>query len=90
VDWQVLPSWRAAVTYQWTGKQYSSSLHTGESVIDELDSYTIVNCNVRWRLSEHLSFDLAADNLLDERYANAVGFIAPGLSLRLGFTLGTR
>lgn len=90
VDWQVSPSWRTTLTYQWRGQQYASSLHTGETVIDELNSYTVVNWSVRWSLREHLSFDLAADNLLDERYANAVGFIAPGRSLRVGFTLGTR
>ena len=90
VDWQVSSALSTALIYQWTGDVFASSLHTGESVIESLDSYSLVNWNIRWRLNKHLSIDLAADNLLDERYANAVGFIAPGRSLRFGFTLGKR
>lgn len=90
VDWEVSPRVSTALIYQWTGEQFASSLHTGESVIETLDSYSRVNWNIRWRFSKHLSIDLAADNLLDERYANAVGFTGPGRSFRVGFTLGNR
>ncbi len=89
-DWEVSQAWSTTLICYWGGEQYASSLHTGESVIEKLDSYSRVNWNVRWKVSKHLSVDLSADNLLDERYANAVGFIAPGRSLRVGFTLGNR
>ncbi|MEH6570058.1 MAG: TonB-dependent receptor [Halioglobus sp.] len=84
--WAISPGWSTAIDYQWTGAQYASSLHTGQTVIEELDDYHRVDWNIRWSVSTHLSLELALDNLLDEDYQSAVGFPSPGRAARVGFT----
>lgn len=87
VVWQVSSDWRAALDYQWTGEQYSSSRHTGDTVIETLDNYHQLDMNVAWQVLEWVSVQLSVDNALDEDFYTAVGFPGAGRSVRLGFTL---
>ncbi|MBE9539100.1 MAG: TonB-dependent receptor [Proteobacteria bacterium] len=84
--WQLAADWSTALDYQWVGEQYASSLHTGESVIEELHDYHRLDWNLHFRLSPSIALDLAVDNLLDEQYQTAVGFVAVGRTARLAIT----
>jgi len=84
--WQLSDAWDTALDYQWTGEQYASSLHTGETVIEELNDYHRVDWNLRYQLSPAIQLEVAVDNLLDEHYQTAVGFEAIGRTARLAIT----
>jgi iron complex outermembrane receptor protein/vitamin B12 transporter len=85
--WRLSPEWTALLDYQWTGKQLASSLHTGQTVVEELDDYHRVDLALQWRVLPQLQVELALDNLLDEDYQNAVGFHSAGRMLRFGLSL---
>ena len=80
--WQINNYWSSALDYQWTGKQHASSLHTGVSVVQELDDFHRIDWNLRWQFSKAGRAKLALDNLLDEDYRTAIGFPGPGRSAR--------
>jgi vitamin B12 transporter len=84
--WRFSPDWNTAFDYQWTGEQYASSLHTGQSVIETLDDYHRIDWSLRWLRSKHFSVELTMENILDKDYQTAVGFSSPGRAARLGFT----
>ena len=71
--WQFHRGWRAAVDYLWINKLFAASLHTGETVVEELDSAHRVDLNVRWEALKYFSVEVAVDNIFDEDYETAVG-----------------
>lgn len=81
--WQLAPAWRAAIDYQWTGEEYAGSRHSGALVTERLGERHRVDINLSWQPLPHLSLKLAVDNVLNERYQNAVGFPAAGRGARL-------
>ncbi|MEM1112213.1 MAG: TonB-dependent receptor [Pseudomonadota bacterium] len=85
--WQVSAAWDTSLDYQWTGEQYASSRHTGESVVEPLNDIHRLDWRLRWRALPRLSLELAVDNLLDEDYENAVGFPGPGRNVRFAVSL---
>lgn len=85
--WQLAPAWDTALDYQWTGEQYASSLHTGDTVVQQLDDYHRLDWTLRWRVQQRWQLQLAVDNLLDESYQTAVGFPGPGRGVRLAVSL---
>jgi len=87
LSYQIAPHWRASFDYEWTGVTPASSLHSGETTVFQLDDYHRLDWQLRWRPSNALELDLALDNLLDEEYQTAVGFPAPGRTLRVAATL---
>jgi len=86
--WSISERWSTALDYQWTGEQYASSLHTGTTVVEELDDYQQLDWSLRWRAHKWLQLELAVDNVLDEDYQTAVGFRAPGRLVRLSLGFG--
>lgn len=85
-QWQISGDWSTTLDYQWVGEQYASSLHTGEFVVEELNNYHRLDWNIRYQLNPSIALDLALDNLLDEDYQTAVGFVAAGRTVRLAIT----
>ncbi len=85
--WQLWQRWDTVLDYQWTGEQYASSLYTGDTVVQTLDDFHRVDWRLRWQALETLRLELAVDNLLDQDYQTAVGFPAPGRSVRVGLEL---
>jgi iron complex outermembrane receptor protein/vitamin B12 transporter len=84
--WQISGDWASTLDYQWVGEQYASSLHTGEFVVEELNNYHRLDWNIRYQLNRSIALDLALDNLLDEDYQTAVGFVTAGRTARLAIT----
>ncbi|MFT4823426.1 MAG: outer membrane cobalamin receptor [Cryomorphaceae bacterium] len=66
------------------GGQYATSLHTVGSVTKELHDFHRFDCVLRWAPRDAAQVQLSVDNLFDESYQTAVGFLVPGRSLRLG------
>lgn len=82
-EWRFTEQWDTVLDYRYTGEQWSASRHTGEEVTEELDDYHRVDWVLRWRAGESLQVQASVDNLLDEDYETAVGFLAPGRSVRV-------
>ena len=91
------PRWQGALTLIWTpvedvtiraaalvvGSVKDSSFPTGNVT---LDPWGRVDLSASWRVRKHLRLYLEIDNLFDSNYAEAVGFRAPGIRPRAGFT----
>lgn len=86
-DWGFRQGWHTGLDYEWTGAVPASSLHTGATVITGLEAYHRLDWRLGWQALDTLDLELAVDNLLDEDYQTAVGFPAPGRTLRLAATL---
>lgn len=88
------PRWRANAALNWAvdrrlslglnaghvGARDDESLPTGRQ---RLSPYVAVAADARWQASDAVQIRLAADNLLDSDWQDAVGFPAPPLRLRL-------
>jgi outer membrane cobalamin receptor len=89
------PEWRGGIGVQWrphatvsvnfdvlyVGRMFDSSIPTGEVV---LNPYTRANVTMTWRARGRQRYFLAIENLFDADYQEAIGFPAPGISLRVG------
>ncbi len=82
-QWRLAPAWDTVIDYRYTGEQWAASRHTGQEVTEELDDYHRVDWTLRWRATAAWQLQASVDNLLDEDYETAVGFPAPGRSLRI-------
>ncbi|MCB1844074.1 MAG: TonB-dependent receptor [Halioglobus sp.] len=87
LQWNPVPRWQTTLDYRFSGEQWAISRHTGQQVLSELDEYHRVDWVVGWQVQRHWQLQLSVDNLLDERYATAVGFMAPERALRVGLRL---
>ena len=85
--WEINSELRATLDYQWTGSQNAASRHTGETVVEKLDSYDELDFNIAWKMAERITLAFALDNALDQHYFNAVGFPGPGRSGRVSISL---
>ncbi len=81
IDWELIPNWRWVTSVLALDKFYESSIPTGGVW---LDGYSRVDTSLTWQATEALSVGLAADNLLDKDYQEAVGFPAAGIRGRVG------
>ena len=50
-----------------------------------LDNYTLVNLNVRVKVTEGINVFGRVENLLDEQYEQVLTFVSPGINGLLGF-----
>ncbi len=83
-EWRLTDDWDMALHYQYTGKQWAASRHTGEEITQELDDYHRVDWVLRWLPLSFLQLQFSVDNLLNENYQTSVGFFAPQRSIRFG------
>jgi vitamin B12 transporter len=89
-QWQIISRWSTMLDYRYTGEQYAASVHTGESITEELDDYHRLDWVLHWQPRGPLQLRLSIDNLLDEDYRTAVGFPGVGRAVRLGFSFTHR
>ena len=89
------PDWRGSLSMRWVpsdkwlvdaswlnvGETIDSSIPTGEMF---LDGYNRVDVTATFRPKSNLDVLISVDNLLDEDYAEAIGFPSPGTRTRLG------
>ena len=77
----------AHLNYRWKDQQFATSLHTGLSVTEQLDAYGVLDMNLQWRLSEQFTTSIRLENVTNNDYKEAVGFIGQGRRARVGLTL---
>ena len=89
------PDWRGSLSMSWVpsdrwlvdarwlnvGETFDSSIPTGDML---LDGYNRVDVTATFRPTSNLDLLISVDNLLDEDYAEAIGFPSPGARARLG------
>jgi vitamin B12 transporter len=89
------PRWRGGATVMWratdalrlsgqvlyVGRVFDSSIPTGDRT---LDRYVRVDVAGSFQVARQWAIDVGIDNLLDTAYEDAVGFPAPGVTLRAG------
>ncbi|RYY76518.1 MAG: TonB-dependent receptor [Gammaproteobacteria bacterium] len=78
-------SWQFNANYLWVDERFASSLYTGESVIETLDTYNRFDLGARWQATNQLSINVSIENITDEKYYNDVGFPSVGRSGFIGF-----
>ena len=83
MDYAITESQSFGVGLRYVGEQYDASLYTGETRTEILQSYNLLDANFRWQVDSAWLLRVAADNLLDEDYQEAIGFSAPGRHVRL-------
>lgn len=80
LDWKVMSRLSAFMKVNYVGNVRDFSYPTGER---KLDSYFRTDVTVNWGFTKGLQGSVAIDNVLDEKYEEAVGFKAPGALLRV-------
>ena len=89
------PDWSGSIVMRWTpsdrwlihaswlyvGETFDSSIPTGDLF---LDNYNRLDVTATLNYSDKLNLLLSVDNILDEDYAEAIGFPSPGLRARVG------
>ncbi len=78
-------SWTANLTGRYVGDRDDVDPITFERRVN--DSHTRLDVGGQWRAARHLAPYLRIENLLDEEYAEALGFPAPGITLVAGVAL---
>ncbi len=89
------PEWRGGVSATWTpvptfvlearltasSDLPDSAKPTGARLVG---GWARADLSARWSVSKHCTLTAALDNALDQRYAEAIGFTAPGRRVRVG------
>lgn len=79
-------AWNVVAQYQYRGKRadeyYDSEIFDTRRTV--LDAYGIINLNVSYRVTERLTLDVKANNLLDESYVTAYGYNTEGQTIYVG------
>jgi len=83
-NWHWDESLSATMDYQYTGKQWSVTRHSGQEELRELPDFHRVDIAVLKSLNASWQLRFSLDNVLDEDYETAVGFSAPGRAARIG------
>lgn len=78
--WVPTPQWSLYATWLTVGRTFDNAVPTGGVM---LGGYSRVDLNGEWQATRSLSVGLAVDNVLDKRFAEAVGFLTPGIEPRL-------
>lgn len=79
--WTPAEQWLVDASWLYVGETFDSSIPTDDLF---LDSYNRLDVTATLKYSDKLNFLLSVDNLLDENYAEAIGFPSPGIRARLG------
>lgn len=78
--WDVAEDWMFDAAWSLVGETFDSSIPTGGLM---LDGYNRLDTTVTWRPTAEMDLLLSVDNLQDENYEEAIGFVSPGRRLRL-------
>jgi outer membrane cobalamin receptor len=81
VGWTPMARWSLQANAQIVGKREGSSVPTGART---LQGYERLDVALSHELSTNATLFIAADNVLDEDYQEAVGFPSAGLRVRIG------
>ena len=83
--WTATDSLALTLSVDHNGEQLDTDFATFQDV--ELDSFTLVGANARYKLTENVALTLRGSNLLDEDYEEVVGFASGGRAVFGGLEL---
>jgi len=83
VSYDYSPQLSMAANYIWNRDSFGASLHTGMTLLEELDSVQRLDMNIVWRPSSKLDLTAALNNVFDRENSEAVGFPSPGRWFRV-------
>ena len=83
--WTATDSLALTVSIDHNGEQLDTDFATFQNV--ELDSFTLVGANARYKLTENVALTLRGSNLLDDDYEEVVGFASRGRAVFGGLEL---
>jgi len=83
--WTPIDALDLTVSVDHNGEQLDTDFTTFQNV--ELDSFTLIGANARYRLTDNVAFTLRGSNLLDEEYEEVVGFASAGRAVFGGIEL---
>jgi len=83
LDWSISDRWQLVTSFLLVDEFYEASIPTGGLL---LDGYQRLDIALTLFVSDKLKIGFAIDNLLDEKYWEAVGFSAPGVRGRINAT----
>lgn len=78
--WSPADDWKLHASWLYVGDTFDSSIPTGPMM---LDPYHRIDAALTWQTTDTLQLVLSIDNLLDESYEEAIGFMSPGRRARL-------
>jgi outer membrane cobalamin receptor len=81
-DWQISRRLRARAETQFMSRRYDYELPAPEETT--VGGYSNTNLSADYALSERVTAYLRADNVLNSKYHEYIGFPNPGISMRLG------
>lgn len=81
LTWKPAPAVTLSATVLEVGSYIDNSIPTGDV---RLPGHQRVDAGATWQVSSTFVLYAAADNLLNARYQDAVGFPAPGMVIRMG------
>ena len=82
--WQPTDALGMTLSIDHTGSQIDTDFATFSKV--ELDAFTLVGLNVRYKLNDIVTLSVRGDNLLDETYQEVVGYASQGRGIYAGFS----
>ena len=83
--WTPTDSLALTVSVDHNGEQLDTDFATFQNV--ELDSFTLLGANARYKLTENIALTLRGSNLLDDDYEEVVGFASRGRAVFGGLEL---
>ena len=83
--WTPIDELALTVSVDHNGEQLDTDFATFQNV--ELDSFTLLGANARYKLTDNVALTLRGSNLLDESYEEVVGFASRGRAVFGGLEL---
>lgn len=81
VDWNPTAHWNFNLSGNYVSEKEGSSIPTGDV---DLDAYFCFNAALVWRPKTTTALTFAVDNIFNEKYEEAVGFVSNGTHYRIG------
>jgi iron complex outermembrane receptor protein/vitamin B12 transporter len=82
--WSARRRWSGRIATEWIGRRYDFSVP--QPGIPAVGGYSDTNAYVRCSLNAQVGFYARADNLLNSKFHDYIGFPNPGILVRVGLT----
>lgn len=81
--WRPIDTLDMTLSIDHTGTQTDTDFATFSKV--DLDAFTLVGLNIRYKMNDIVTLNLRGENLLDESYQEVVGYASQGRGIYAGF-----
>ncbi len=84
VAWSAGRKWSGRIASEWIGRRYDFSVP--QPLVPSIGGYSDTNAAVQYRIHGQFALYARADNLLDSKFHDYIGFPNPGISARIGLS----